>query len=99
MEEKVPEPVAAAATPVEKPAKGKAGKGAKVDTVPGSPKGSTDDNKKDINYDKIIPNIIHLDHEVLNTVSPLLSIIGFCHTMKKEESSSLMIEDNVFDST
>lgn len=52
----------------------------------------------DPNQYKVVPNVIHLDREVVNMVSPLLAIIGFVSTMKKEECSTLMICDNVYDS-
>ena len=49
------------------------------------------------NKDKVVPSVIHLSRDVLNTMSPYLSLILFASTMKMGESSTLMIEDNNFD--
>jgi len=71
----------------------------------GSPKNSARDSDaeaklaeaEDINYNKFIPGAIHIDRTIISSVSPLLALFQMCQTMKKDESSSLVIEDNTFD--
>ena len=68
---------------------------------PGSPKNTTsiDEMKKgDPNYEKFIPRIIHIQRDVVQTVQQLTQIVQYCFTMKKDDLSTLMIEDSQIDS-
>lgn len=68
---------------------------------PGSPKNTTsiDEMKKgDPNFDKFIPRVIHLQRDIVQSIQQLTQIVQYCFTMKKEDLSTLMIEDNQIDS-
>ena len=84
-------------TPTDPKAKG--GKPAAKGGAPGSPKHSEhEEAPKDPNFNKIIPNVIRIDREIVNMVSPMLNLIAFTSGMKKEEAITLLVTDNTCDS-
>ena len=54
--------------------------------------------KTDPNYNKYIPNVIHVRRDLMPTVQTMLQLIAYCKTMKKDEQSTLVFEDAQVDS-
>lgn len=54
--------------------------------------------KSDPNHNKYIPNVIHVRRDLMPNVQPMLQLIAYCKTMKKEDQSTLVLEDAQVDS-
>lgn len=84
-----------------KAAKGKKdakGKGKEVERVESPPIEDAERAKNDPNYRKFIPGITHLRKELVSYASELSSHVSYAMSIKKDDSSGLIIEDNQYDS-
>ena len=76
--------------------KGKKDPKGKGPSPPGSPLASDHQHSKKIdpNVNKIIPGVIHIGRDFVSSTSEMINLFQYVNQMKKEESTTILLEDN-----